>query len=408
MIETSASIIYSLGQKVRKATILGFLTAVAPLSIDMYLPSLPALGQDLHAATSVVQLSLTACLIGLAIGQLVSGPISDAKGRRGPLLVGTAIYTVASLCCVVTNSIYLLIALRLIQGLAGSAGIVIARAVVRDLFHGHEMTEFFALLMLVNGVAPIVAPILGGQILRFTSWHGVFLVLTLLGCLMFVSVLFGLPESLPERQRNTGGIKHTRRTLSQLLYDSHFMGYAFTIGLVFAAMFAYISGSPFVLQGIFRLSPQMFSVVFATNGLGIIIAGQISARLSRRYGETPVLVGGLIIAGTASVVFLVMIATHAPLMAVLPPLFFVVCCIGIVGPTATSLAMEEQGSRAGSAAAVIGVPQMFMGAIAAPLVGIMGSHADLPLGITVPLFDLAAGTCYILLVRAALRRKASS
>ncbi|QSO52181.1 multidrug effflux MFS transporter [Alicyclobacillus curvatus] len=394
-----SQLIGTAGRKYLTAAILGFLSAVAPLSIDMYLPALPTLGRDLHAATSVAQLSLTACLVGLAVGQLLGGPISDARGRRTPLLIGTAVYTAASMLCAVTNSIYLLIILRLVQGLAGSVGLVISRAIVRDLFEGHEMTEFFALLMLVNGVAPIAAPILGGQILRFGSWHDVFIVLTALGCLMFISVWFGLPESLPKSKRQLGGIRHTSTTVGMLLRDKHFIGYSFTIGLVFAAMFAYISGSPFVLQGMFGLSPQMFSVAFATNGLGIIIAGQISARLSRRYGETKVLVGGLMLACAASLVFLVMLALKAPLTGVLPPLFFIVCTVGIVGPTATSLAMQEQGNRAGSAAAVIGVPQMLMGAITAPLVGIMGSHADMPLGVVVLLCDVAAALCYVVLVR---------
>lgn len=390
-------------RRIGMAAVLGFLTAVAPLSIDMYLPSLPALAKEIHTSTSMAQLSLTACLVGLAVGQLLAGPISDARGRRHPLLVGTLIYTAASILCAVTNSIYILIGLRLIQGLAGSAGIVIARAIVRDFFKGHEMTRFFALLMLVNGVAPIAAPIVGGQILRFTSWHGVFIVLAGLGCLMFGSVLFGLPESLPESRRQRGGIRHTIKTVVQLLQDRHFIGYAFTIGLVFAAMFSYISGSPFVLQGIFGLSPQMFSVVFATNGLGIIAAAQISSRVAGRVGEGKMLQTGLALASTASVVFLIMIAVRAPLFSVLPPLFFVVCSVGIVGPTATSLAMQEQGHRAGSAAAVIGVPQMLIGALVAPLVGIMGSQADLPLGILIPICDLGAFVCYLLLVRATRR-----
>ncbi|KPV40760.1 multidrug effflux MFS transporter [Alicyclobacillus ferrooxydans] len=386
-------------RRVSKIVILGFLSAVAPLSIDMYLPALPALSRDMHASASVAQLSLTACLIGLATGQLLAGPLSDARGRRIPLLAGTAIYTIASLLCASTNSIYVLIGLRLIQGLAGSAWIVIANAIVRDLYEGHKMTEFLALLMLVNGVAPIAAPILGGQILRFTSWHGVFIVLAALGGLMFISVLFGLKESLPPERRHTGGLRQTASTVSLLVRDKHFIGYALSLGFIFAAMFSYISGSPFVLQGIFGLSPQMFSVAFATNGLGIIIAGQVSARLSRRYGETKVLVGGLILAGVAGLTFLLMIATGASLVGVLPPLFFVVCCVGIVGPTATSLAMQEQGGRAGSAAAVMGLPQMLMGALAAPLVGMMGSGADLPLGIVIPICDLAAIASYLLLVR---------
>lgn len=394
-------VVLTSGRRMGMAVILGFLTAVAPLSIDMYLPSLPFLAKDLHASTSVAQLSLTACLVGLAAGQLVAGPISDARGRRMPLLIGTGLYIVASILCAFTTSIYALIGLRLVQGFAGSAGIVIARAVVRDFFEGHEMTRFFALLMLVNGVAPIAAPILGGQILRFTSWHGVFFVLTLLGCLMFMSVLFGLPESLPKDRRHTGGIKQTLTNMSELSKDRAFMGYALTIGLIFAAMFAYISGSPFVFQGIFGVSPQTFSLIFAANGLGIILAGQAAGRASLRFGETRTLVTGLSIAGTAGILFLLVIVLQTGIFGVLVPLFFVVSMIGVVGTTATSLAMQAQGSRAGSAAAFIGVPQMILGALVAPFVGVMGSHADLPLGLLIPICDLGGICCYIFLVRSA-------
>lgn len=379
--------------------VLGCLTAIAPLSIDMYLPALPSLSVSLHASTSVTQLSLTACLIGLAVGQLVAGPISDARGRRMPLLVGVAVYTVASALCAITPSVWILILFRLIQGLAGSAGLVIARAIVRDMYSGTLMTKFFALLMLVNGVAPIAAPIIGGQLLRFTSWHGIFIILGIVGLLMFLGVFFGVPETLPQTRRHVGGIKATGVAMKKLIQDRVFIGYSGAMGLVFAAMFSYISGSPFILQNVFGVSPQMFSVIFAVNGVGIILAGQIGAALSARYGERILFISGLALAGMGGVVLLGMLLSGAGLIGVLPPLFCVVSSVGIVSATGTSLAMQGQGTNAGSAAALIGVPQMLVGAIAAPLVGVGGSHTAVPMGLMITICALGAILCYWVLIR---------
>lgn len=237
------------------ASVLGSLVAFGPLSLDMYLPALPLLSEDMQTSTSMVQLSLTACLVGLSVGQLFAGPISDVRGRRIPLLIGLLIYAVSSMLCAVAPSIWTFVLLRFVQGLAGAAGIVIARAMVRDMYDGSEMTKFFALLMLVNGVAPIAAPIFGSQLLHFTTWEGVFVVLCLIGVMMFFVVMFGLPETLPLERRSKAGITHTLSTFGRLIKDRTFMGYAMAQGLITAAMFAYIAGSPFVLQDIFGVSP---------------------------------------------------------------------------------------------------------------------------------------------------------
>lgn len=236
------------------AFVLGALSAFGPLSIDMYLPSLPTLADNLHTTTSLAQLGLTACLLGLAVGQIVAGPLSDVRGRRGPLVISLILYAAASLLCVFAPNIGMLIALRFIQGLTGSAGIVISRAVARDLYSGKELTRFFSLLMLVNGVAPIAAPVLGGVILNFVSWRGVFMVLCVVGVAMLIAVVLGLPETLPTNRRASGGLKQTLGTLGHLFADRRFMGYALSQALITGAMFAYIAGSPFVLQDIFGVS----------------------------------------------------------------------------------------------------------------------------------------------------------
>ncbi|HEY3424125.1 MAG TPA: multidrug effflux MFS transporter, partial [Negativicutes bacterium] len=280
----------------RMAFILGALSAFGPLSIDMYLPALPNLANDLNTSTSLAQLSLTACLFGLALGQIFAGPISDIRGRRGPLLAGLFIYVISSLMCVFAPTVWIFIIMRFIQGLAGSAGIVISRAAVRDLYSGSEMTRFFALLMLVNGAAPILAPVLGGQILQVTSWRGIFIVLSAIGIFMLVTILWGFRETLPATLRSNSGINNTFITFRTLIKNRKFMGYALGQGFVSAAMFAYIAGSPFVIQNIFGVSPQMFSLFFAINGLGIIIASQITGRLAGIINELTLFVLGLTLA----------------------------------------------------------------------------------------------------------------
>ncbi|MFS0839144.1 multidrug effflux MFS transporter [Paenibacillus sp. 1P03SA] len=386
-------------RKITLAVILGSLSAFGPLSLDMYLPALPRLADDLHTTASLAQLSLTSCLLGLAIGQVFAGSISDIKGRRAPLMTGLAIYTAASLLCAIVPSIWGLIVLRFIQGMAGSAGIVLSRAVVRDMYSGSELTRFFSLLMLINGVAPILAPIAGGQLLQFTSWQGVFIVLALIGVIMLLASWKGLPETLPPDRRTKGGVKQTVAVFKTLLRDRIFMGYALSQGLVAAAMFAYISGSPFVIQNIFGASPQMFSLFFAINGLGIILAGQIAGRLAGRVSETKLLISGLVIAGLGGVTLLAMILAGAGLTAILIPLFFVVSSVGIVNTAGFSLAMQNYGHSAGSASALLGLLSFIFGGLVAPLVGIAGSGTAVPMGIVIASSDVGAILCYYFMVK---------
>lgn len=381
------------------AFLLGALASFAPLSIDMYLPALPNIATDLQASASLVQLSLTACLLGIAVGQLFAGPISDVYGRKGPLLIGVGAYIVSSILCVMAPSIGVFVSMRFVQGLAGSAGIVISRAIVRDLYSGSEMTQFFSLLMLINGVAPILAPIFGGQILEFTDWRGVFMVLTGAGILMFLAVFFGFEETLPRDLRSRGGIKNTFSTFHSLLTNRKFMGLALGQGFVLAAMFAYIAGSPFVLQNLFGISPQRFSLFFAINGIGIIIAGQITGRLAGKISETKLLITGLTLAFVGGVSLLTMTLLDGGLYSILVPLFFVVSSVGIVGTSSFSLAMEDQAKSAGSASALIGLLSFVFGGFMAPLVGMGGSYTAVPMGITIAIAETAAVLCYLFLVK---------
>ena len=394
---TSSSPTVSQSRRLRTAIILGTLSAFGPLSIDMYLPALPILTKDLHTSTSLAQFSLTACLLGLALGQLVAGSQSDVRGRRIPLLIGLVSYTFSSLLCAISPSIWGLILLRFIQGFAGSAGIAISRAIVRDLYSGSEMIKFFALLMLVNGVGPIFAPIIGGQILHFTSWRGVFLVLSVVGIVMLLAVFSALPETLPLQRRSQAGLKNILATFLVLIGDRVFMGYALPQGLVMAAMFAYISGSPFVLQNIFGASPQMYSIFFAINGLGIILASQITSRLASRITGTRLFIGGLVLATIGGISLLTMILGGAGLAAILTSLFVVVSSVGVVSTAGSSLAMENYGHSAGSASALLGLFAFVIGAIVAPLVGLGGGNTAVPMGIVIAVAEVGAILCYAIL-----------
>ncbi|ANN35544.1 Bcr/CflA family drug resistance efflux transporter [[Bacillus thuringiensis] serovar konkukian] len=375
--------------------VLGTLTSIGPLAIDLYLPSLPKITDDLQTSTSLTQLTLTAFLLGLALGQLFVGSISDIYGRRKPLIIALIILVVSSLLCAVAPSIWSLILLRFLQGASGSAGIVISRAMVRDMYSGSEMTKFFSLLMLVNGAAPILSPMIGGQLLKVTSWHGVFVVLGAICVFMLVSVVFILPETLPPEERATGGLTETLLTYKKLLKDRLFMGYALSQGLVIGAMFAYISGSPFVLQNIYGTSPQEFSLFFALNGIGVIIATHITGRLAGKLSEKTLFVAGIVIAVIGGISLLLTIVLGIGLIGVLCSLFLIGSSVGVVTTPGFSLVMRNQKQAAGTASALLGLFQYILGALVAPLVGIGGSNTALPMGIVIALCETGAILCFI-------------
>ncbi|MEU5850721.1 Bcr/CflA family multidrug efflux MFS transporter [Saccharopolyspora shandongensis] len=388
-------------RRVKYVLILGALSAFGPLSIDMYLPAFPTIAGDLQAGPSQVQLSLTACTVGLALGQLVAGPLSDTFGRRRPLLIGLVVFTLASLLCAVAPSAYALAGLRLVQGLGGAAGIVIARAVVRDLYSGVAMARFFSLLMLVNGLAPILAPLIGGQMLRVTSWRGVFLVLGVIGVVLLVATAFGVRETLPGESRRPGSLGSTLRTFGSLLGDRAFVGYSLSAALAFAAMFAYISGSSFVLQDVYGMSPQLFSLVFGVNSLGIVLFGQLNGRLVARVDPSRLLAIGLGVNAVGGVAVALSAAFGLGLPGLLPALFLVASSIGVVFPNATTLALSGHPETAGSASALLGVMQFLAGGLAAPLVGSAGTGTALPMGVVMGALSLSAVVVYLVLTRGA-------
>ncbi|MFL5628243.1 MAG: Bcr/CflA family multidrug efflux MFS transporter [Ktedonobacteraceae bacterium] len=388
-------------RRVQLVFILGALTAFGPLSIDMYLPALPSLTRDFGTGAAQTQLTLSACLLGLALGQAIAGPISDELGRRRPLLVGLASYAFASLLCVVAPSVYALVLLRLVQGFAGSAGIVIARAIVRDLHSGIAAARFFSLLMLVNGLAPILAPLCGGLLLRFTSWRGVFVVLTVIGALLLLAATTSLSETLPPDRRQSGDIPATITTFRRLLASRSFIGYALSCGLAFAALFAYISGSPFVLQGIYGISPQLFSVIFSMNALGLVAASQVNGRLVGRVSPRRLLAAGLTATAIGGLALLSVVNfAGIGLVGILLALFVVVSSLGFVLPNATTLALADHPRNAGSASALLGMLQYAIGASVAPLVGAFGTGTALPMSVVIAALGVSALLVFVLLGRA--------
>jgi MFS transporter, DHA1 family, multidrug resistance protein len=392
----------------RQVALIGTMSIFGPLCIDMYLPALPDINRQLHASASAVQLTLTACLIGIAAGQLILGPISDRYGRRPPLLAGLTAFVLSSLACAVAPNIYFLTGFRLVQGLGGAAGIVIARSIVRDLHSGVALARFFATLMLATGVGPVLAPQIGSWILSFTSWRGVFVVLAAFGAILLFSAWWRVPETLAPAARLTGSPWSTLTTMTAVLKDRVFLGYVLACGLGMSGTFAYIAGSSFVLQNVYGLSPLAYGLVFAVNAFGLIIGAQVSGRLAGRFGPSPLLTTGLLtmIAG-GLMLFIVVVGDVAGLAGVIPALWIVMFGFGFVGPNSAALAMQRYPQAAGSAAAVLGSFQFGMAAIIAPLAGAGGTADALPMVTLILALPVAAIASRLLLAGPARRQQAA-
>ncbi|MCW3814009.1 multidrug effflux MFS transporter [Micromonospora sp. DR5-3] len=361
-------------QRLRLVLVLGSLIAIGPLTIDMYLPALPAITTDLQTTSAAVQLTLTGTLAGLALGQLLIGPLSDAVGRRKPLLAGIGLHIVASVLCAIAPNIGIVGTLRVLQGLGVAASSVVAMAVVRDLFSGAAFARLFSRLMLVMGVAPILAPTLGSGLLRWSDWRGVFIALAVFGALLVTVAAFGLAETLPPERRRRGGVAATVRDYGALLRDRTFVGLVLVAGLAMAALFAYVAGSSFVFQQQYGLDEQQFGIAFGAGAVGLITATQLNVRLLRRYSPQRILVTALAVGTAAGLVLLAVAATgFGGLAAILASLWVVLAAAGLAMPNAPALALSRHGEAAGTAAALLGAVQFGVGALAAPLVGVLGT-----------------------------------
>ncbi|MFJ2093497.1 multidrug effflux MFS transporter [Streptomyces sp. NPDC087901] len=380
--------------------VLGALTAVAPLATDMYVPGFPSMGATLHASSSAVQLTLTAFLVGMVVGQLLIGPLSDGWGRRKLLLAGSAGFVLFSLLCAVAPNVELLTAARFLQGFAGAAGMVLARAVITDCFRGADVPRYFALLSQILGIAPIAAPVVGGAVLSLSTWRAVFVVLAVLGALLMFAVLKNVPETLPPERRHSGGLSGTFRTMGTLLKHRAFMGYVLVLSFTSAALFAYISGSSFVFQNVHGVSPTAYSLIFASNAVGMLIAGVTFARLSARVRLNTLLVAGLGVSGLGAVALLVLpLATGENLAVSWICLFVAISGIAIIFPSTMSIGQSLGRSAPGAASALIGGLQFLFGAVASPLVGLFGEDSATPMAAIILIALALAGVCLVLLAR---------
>ncbi|WP_051836199.1 multidrug effflux MFS transporter [Streptomyces sp. NRRL WC-3742] len=382
--------------------VLGGLAALGPLTIDLYLPGLPAIADDLAADPAAVQLTLTFSMFGVAAGQLLFGPLSDRFGRRPPLLVGMVLYTLASAVCALAPNLPVLMAGRFVQGAAGSAGLVIGRAIARDRFQGVAMLRFLASITMISGLAPILAPILGAQMLRFTSWRGTFGALTALGLLLALASFGALRETLPAQSRHGGGIGTTLRTMGRLLRDLPFLGLVLTNGFAYGALFGYISGSSTVLQHVFEVSPQTYSLLFGLNSVAIVLMTQVNGRLlAPRFTPRALVLGGLGTAVAAGVALVLGTAVwDAGLVGFCAPLFVLMGSLGVLLPNASALALGLVEPRAaGTAAALLGTGSFLAGAVVAPLSSLGGRPSAVLLAIVVLASGLLSTLTYLVLCR---------
>lgn len=378
---------------------LGLLSAVSPLATDMYLPAFPELTEDLGTSTSGVQLTLTAFMIGLGTGQLVIGSVSDAVGRRAPLLAGTLICLLASIACAVAPNIGVLIAARLVQGFSGAAGVVIARAVITDVTTGARTVQLMNVMMIIGGLMPVVAPVLGGAILEVATWRAIFWAIALLVAVMIVGVALVTGESLPPASRHAGGLATTLANLRTVLRSRGYVAATLVYGLSFGAMFAYISASPFVIQNLLGLSTLAYSLVFGINAAGMALASLLSVRLAGRVAVHRTLgagVGGLLL---SSLALLLVVLAGTGTVPVLVLLFCVSSSMGLVRGNAAALAMRTSARTAGTGSALMGALQFALGATVSPLVGIAGAFDARPMAITMSSCALLAGLAYLGVVR---------
>ncbi|TDM37189.1 Bcr/CflA family efflux MFS transporter [Macrococcoides canis] len=356
---------------------LGLLAAFGPLSLDMYLPALPRVADDLSTSASYAQLSLTACMIGLAVGQIIVGPISDVTGRKKPLFIVLIGYGLFSYFAARAATIEWLIFFRFIQGFCGGAGAVLSRAISSDLYKGKDLTKFLAVLMLVNGLAPVLAPVLGGFILSVSTWHTVFYILAVYGVLMVLLALT-LEESLPKSSRNEGALKSIWNDFKLLLTNKSFVTMLLLQSLTYGVLFSYISGSPFITQKIYGMNAQQFSYLFALNGIGLIAFSQLTAKLVNKMDELKILKLGQNIQFIEMMLTVIVLLFHLPVWMLCAAFFLMITPVSMIGTTGFSIAMQVQNQGAGSASAILGLMQFLIGGILSPLVGVMGERSIIP------------------------------
>jgi DHA1 family bicyclomycin/chloramphenicol resistance-like MFS transporter len=384
--------------------VLGGLAVFGSLSIDLYLPALPAIARGLETSASNVQLTLTMCVIGLGVGQLVIGAVSDAVGRRPPLVVGLGGFAVASLACGFAQDVWTLAGLRLLQGFMGGTGIVIATAVIRDRWEGARAARYYSRLFLAIGVAPVLAPLLGSLLLRVTSWRAIFFALAVVGVLLLLVAYRGLPETLPPERRHRGGLRETASVFRVVIHDPTFVAYATVLAATIGALFGYLAGAPFVVENVHHASPQLFGLIFGINAIGFTTSAQVNGFLVGRHSPQRILECAVVGLGVGAAGTLIVTLSGAfGLTGLLVPWFVTVASAGMIIPNTMALAMAPHGRSAGSVAALLGVAQMLVSAAVAPLTGVAGTHSAVPMAILVSVLGSVAVVAVFGLTRPASR-----
>ena len=361
--------------------LIGALTTLSPLTTDLYLPAFPAMGHELHTGQAAIQLTLTAFLIGTAAGQLVAGPLSDARGRIGPLRASIALYVVLTVACAVSPNVATLIALRILQGAIASCSVVVVRAVVRDLYEGVAVARSLSRLMMITGLVPILAPFFGGQLLRVTHWRGIFVVLAVVGLAELVAMTRWLPETLPVERRRSGGWGSARSAYRMLLRDRHFLAAALTCSFAFAALLVYISVASFVFEHGYGVSAQEFGVIFGVNALFMVGASQINVRIVDRFAPRPLVLSALTAMSCGGVGLLVVALTRAGgVVGLMIPLSVMLFALSFIITNTTGLALADHPEVAGTASALVGCLQFVVGGVLAPVTGLWSEGSAIAMG----------------------------
>ncbi|MCA0921307.1 multidrug effflux MFS transporter [Pseudooceanicola nanhaiensis] len=378
--------------------VLALLSAVAPLATDMYLPGFPVMTEDLATGASTVQLTLTGFMVGLALGQLFIGPLSDSFGRRRPLLLGTALAVVAGLACAMAPNVETLIALRLLQGFGGAAGVVIARAIISDrTTDAGASARLMQIMMMIGGLAPVLAPIIGTGIVSLAGWRAVFVVTAILSAVSFFGVFTKVTESLPAENRTPGGARALWTGIGTVITNRSYLGYTLTVGFAFAVMFAYISASPFVFQGILGLSPVQYSLAFGSNAIGIVVVSAVSAKIVGRVAPQRLAAIGLTTMSCGALAVMACVLAGAGAALMLPSIFCTVASLGLILGNVSALAISQTPRTAGTASALLGALQFCLGAVASPLVGLAGEGTALPMACVMIVAAVLAVGSFLLL-----------
>lgn len=371
--------------------ILGSLSALGPLTIDMYLPGFTVIAKDLGVSISYIQYTLSAYFIGLSIGQIFYGPVADRFGRKLPIIIGFSIFCISSIVCANSTNAMTLIISRFFQALGGSSTIVISRAIVRDKFENKDAVKVFSLLMLVMGIAPIIAPLLGGTFIDMYGWRSIFYFLAAYSFVFIIIVIFFLEETLGPEKRQKKSLKEILGLYKKLTCDSHLMAYTFIGGFTFGAMFAYIAGSPFVFMEIYGIDKDVYAYFFGANAMGLIAGSQINRYFINQYTSEQILRTVVhVIAISATILFCTTYFNIGGFLGLVIPLFIIISCLGFTMPNTTAIAMQPQGRNAGAASALMGTLQFVVASVASSLVGLLHDGTAFPMTVTILISTMMA------------------